>query len=173
MRSRLALVAAMPLFLGGCASAGGLIAPRPAPPITVYAPAAASADGLGYDALRLGPDRWRVWYTTPPGSGAELAERYALRHADELALDHGYDWFRVQYETAPRHGEDHRPVTPDGALTPHFSDSAGPQGLVGRARGWLPGGPAMQVTAVLDIEAGRGPRPGGARDAAAIVGSYP
>ena len=33
------------------------------PPLNAYGPSSASMSGLGYDALQLGPQNWRVWYT--------------------------------------------------------------------------------------------------------------
>ncbi len=60
---------------------------------TEYGPA--DAKGYGYTQTRLEDDRFRVAFSgdgaTPPG----VVEDFALRRAAELALDNGYDWFRV------------------------------------------------------------------------------
>lgn len=156
-------------LLSGCAS-------RAAPPIEVYAPAAASMTGAGYDALQTRPGRWRIWFTGSDRTDRALIERYALRHAAEVSLDAGAPWFRIVYNADTRHETGYRPVQPDGGLTPAYVQDAPRPGPLGMVRTWLrrdsPGGGA-QVTAVLDIELGRGPRPGGAHDAAMIVGSYP
>lgn len=58
-----------------------------------YGPA--DAKGFGYEETRIENDRYRVVYGGSGGMPPELVEDYALRRAAELALDNGYDWFRV------------------------------------------------------------------------------
>lgn len=141
--------------------------------LNVYSPAAASVDGLGYDALQTAPNRWRVWYTIDDQRERQLAEHYALRHAAEITLEQGARWFRIHYDAAPTHSEDLRVTTSDGTLTHSFERSAAP-GPMSVVRNWIRrAGNQGQITAVLDIETGYGPRPGGTYDAVAIAGSYP
>lgn len=141
--------------------------------LNVYSPVAASVNGLGYDALQTAPNRWRVWYTIADQRERRLAEQYALRHAAEIALEHGASWFRVHYDAAPTHSEDLRVASSDGTLTQSFERSAEP-GPLSVVRNWVRrAGNQGQITAVLDIETGSGPRPGGTYDAIAIAGSYP
>lgn len=141
--------------------------------LIAYGPASASFDGLGYDALQTAPDRWRVWFTVPGQTERARAEQYALRRAAEISLEHGMGWFRVHYDAAPAHADDHRIVSPDGRLTQSFERTATP-GPMGIVRHWIRrAGNQGQITAILDIETGQGLRPGGAYDAAAIAGSYP
>ncbi|HCR66484.1 MAG: hypothetical protein CMH90_05410 [Oceanicaulis sp.] len=162
----LALVA-----LTGCAVTSDAFV---SPPLSAYGPASASVDGLGYDALRTGPDTWRVWYTAPARTDDAQVEQFALRHAAETVHNAGYDWFRIRYDATPRHADGYRPVSRSGDITPAYVDEverAGPMGLV---RNWIfREGPQGQITAILDVQGGRGARPGGAHDPVVIIGSYP
>ena len=58
-----------------------------------YGPA--DEDGFGYAEQKIEDDRYRVIYRGSGGMPPELVEDYALRRASELALENGYDWFRV------------------------------------------------------------------------------
>ena len=167
--------------LAGCAATGaGLGGGAGGEP--VFAPAAAEASGLGYDHVRLGPDVYRVWFSAPAGTDPALVERLALRHAAELALAAGADHVQVLARIAPRHAATQRPVDPEGAPVAGFGsvDEAAPRTLPEAARARLAAlaalagrGPQRQVTALLDVRFGTGPRPAGAIDAAVYAGSFP
>lgn len=60
---------------------------------TTYGPA--DTKGFGYETTRIESDRYRVTYRGSGGMPAALVEDYALLRAGEIALDEGYDWFRV------------------------------------------------------------------------------
>lgn len=166
------LTGSLALFaLGGCSVTSDAFV---SPPLNAYGPASASVDGLGYDALRITPETWRVWYTANARADRAQVEQYALRHAAETVHTAGYDWFRIRYDATPRHASGYRPVNRSGEITPAYVDDvqrAGPMGLV---RNWIfREGPQGQITAILDVEGGRGARPGGAYDPVVIIGSYP
>lgn len=80
---RLILAAAATIVVVACATAVG----------TAYAPA--DSKGYGYAETRIEADRYRITFAgdgaTPPG----VVEDYALLRAAELAVENGYDWFRV------------------------------------------------------------------------------
>ncbi|WP_156776012.1 hypothetical protein [Oceanicaulis sp. HTCC2633] len=144
------------------------------PPLSAYGPSSASMSGMGYDALQVGPQQWRVWYTGHAGASELLVEQYALRHAAEVAATAGYDWFRVTYDDNTRHANGYRPVSRTGEITPAYMEEVERTGPMGIVRNWVfREGPQGQITAILDIEAGRGSRPGGAYDPVAILSSYP
>lgn len=56
---------------------------------------AADGKGFGYEDTRIEADRYRITYRGSGGMPPEVVEDYALRRAGELALQNGYDWFRV------------------------------------------------------------------------------
>lgn len=144
------------------------------PPLNAYGPSSASMSGLGYDALQLGPQNWRVWYTGNAHAREALVEEYALRHAAQVAASAGYDWFRVVYDDNTRHADGYRPVSRTGEITPAYMEEVERTGPMGVVRNWIfREGPQGQLTAILDIEAGMGARPGGAYDPVVILSSYP
>ena len=67
------------ILLAGCASTP-----------TSYGPA--ENNGLGYSHYQIQKDRFRVSFT---GKTPEEAERYVLRRAAELTLNHQFDHFKV------------------------------------------------------------------------------
>jgi len=144
------------------------------PPLSAYGPASASSSGMGYDALQIGPQQWRVWYTGHASASEAQVEQYALRHAAETAANAGFDWFRVVYDDNTRHADGYRPVGRTGEITPAYVEDVERTGPMGIVRDWIfREGPQGQLTAILDIEAGRGTRPGGAYDPVVILRSYP
>jgi hypothetical protein len=78
-------ILAISLFaaLAACATAVG----------TAYGPA--NEKGYGYAEQRIEADRWRVSFAGDGGTPPDVVEDYALLRAAELAVEHGYDWFRV------------------------------------------------------------------------------
>ncbi len=77
------IAAALALALAACATAVG----------TAYAPAGKS--GYGYSETRIEEGRYRVTFAGDGATPANVVEDYALLRAADLALEGGYDWFRV------------------------------------------------------------------------------
>jgi hypothetical protein len=71
------------LALAACATAVG----------TPYAPA--NRQGYGYFATKIEGDRYRVSFAGDGATPAAVVEDYALLRAAELAVENGYDWFRI------------------------------------------------------------------------------
>ena len=71
------------LSLAACAAVG---------PAT-YGPA--DSKGFGYEETRIESDRYRITYRGSGDMPPEIVEDYALKRAGELALENGYNWFRV------------------------------------------------------------------------------
>jgi len=107
------------------------------PPLSAYGPSSASISGMGYDALQVGPQQWRVWYTGHAGASELLVEQYALRHAAEVAATAGYDWFRVTYDDNTRHANGYRPVSRTGEITPAYMEEVERTGPMGIVRNWV------------------------------------
>ena len=80
---RLILAAAAAAMLVACATAIG----------TAYGPA--DSKGYGFTETRIEADRYRVAFAGDGATSQQLVEDYALLRAAELALENGYDWFRV------------------------------------------------------------------------------
>ncbi|MEX0645970.1 MAG: hypothetical protein WD076_11715 [Parvularculaceae bacterium] len=85
MRLILAAAAAgmLAAMLAACATAVG----------TAYAPA--DRKGYGYTETRIEGDRYRVSFAGDGATPQQAVEDYALLRAAELALENGYQWFRV------------------------------------------------------------------------------
>lgn len=150
-------------LLAACAAPG-------APPI--YAPAAADARGIGYDAFRLDARRWRVWFTAEGETDPAVLERYAIRRAAEVTLQNGYDWFVVEDRDRFRHDRDARPDGLGGLSNAMRTSEPIEEGRIEATRRRLtPFAGALQSVSVT-ISAGRGPRPGGAYDPVVVIGSY-
>ncbi len=71
------------MMLAACATAVG----------TAYAPA--DSKGYGYTETRVEADRYRVVFSGDGATPVAAVEDYALLRAAELAVENGYDWFRV------------------------------------------------------------------------------
>lgn len=71
------------LLIGACATAVG----------TPYAPA--NRQGYGYVSTKIEGDRFRVSFAGDGATPADVVEDYALLRAAELAVENGYDWFRI------------------------------------------------------------------------------
>jgi hypothetical protein len=84
---RKSIIAAALLGLAACATAVG----------TQFAPA--DSRGYGYAATRIEGDRFRVSFAGDGATPAETVEDYALLRAAEIAVENGYDWFRVVART--------------------------------------------------------------------------
>jgi hypothetical protein len=77
------IAALLALTLAACATAVG----------TAYAPAGKS--GYGYSETRIEEARYRVTFAGDGATPVTVVEDYALLRAADLALENGYDWFRV------------------------------------------------------------------------------
>ncbi|MGE0181712.1 MAG: hypothetical protein AB7F91_11920 [Parvularculaceae bacterium] len=71
------------LALAACATAVG----------TAYAPA--DSKGYGYAETRIEANRYRISFAGDGATPMTVVEDYALLRAAELAVENGYDWFRV------------------------------------------------------------------------------
>jgi len=69
--------------LAACATAVG----------TLYGPA--DSKGYGYAETRIEADRYRVVFAGDGATPPNVVEDYALLRAAELAVENGYDWFRI------------------------------------------------------------------------------
>ena len=81
--ARAALAGALVTVLAACATASG----------TAYAPA--DKRGYGYSETRIESDRYRIAFAGDGATPRDRVEAYALRRAAELAVENGYEWFRV------------------------------------------------------------------------------
>ncbi len=80
---RMVFIGAAAMLLAACATAVG----------TAYGPA--DSKGYGYTQTRIEADRYRVVFTGDGATAPETVEDYAMLRAAELAVENGYDWFRV------------------------------------------------------------------------------
>jgi hypothetical protein len=150
---RLALISAAALALSACAT-------QP----TVYQPATGPS-AVGYSEYRIEPGRYRITFRGGSGAPAGYVNDLALRRAADLAVQDGYDWFRV----ADRFME----AEPDRG--PRFSVGVGVGGGSG-GYGYRGGGTAVGVgvgtefpvggyggvvKATLEVTMGKGPKPAG------------
>jgi len=155
---RLLLAAFAAASLAACASA----------PSTVYAPAASTANGSGYEDIRIESDRWRVSFTGVGDASEAQVERLALRRAGEIALENGYSWFEVVDRRVGREGSDRSPVRVGGSVGRSWGSGGFSGTGVGIGVSLSPGEQARR-TVSLEIIAGSGePRPEQAYDAAAV-----
>jgi opacity protein-like surface antigen len=155
---RLLLSALAALALAGCATAPTVYQPAPGP------------NAVGFSEYRIEPGRWRVSFLGGSGAPAGYVSDLALRRAADLAIQEGYDWFRVSdrfMEALPDRG-------------PRFSVGVGVgggSGGYGYGRGYrrsgtsvgvgvgttFPvGGQGGVVKATLEVMMGKGPKPPGA-----------
>jgi hypothetical protein len=80
---RIAVSVLLALAVAACAS-----------PPTIYHPAATVQD-MGWRATKIENDRYRVSFRANPDLKAPQVEDMALRRAAEIAVNDGYQWFRV------------------------------------------------------------------------------
>lgn len=73
------------LGLAACATAVG----------TKYGPAGKSS--YGYSEARIENDRYRINFAGDGATPRQAVEDYALLRAADLALENGFDWFRVVF----------------------------------------------------------------------------
>jgi len=122
---------------------------------TVYQPAAGPR-AVGFSDMRIERDRYRITFQGGPGAPAEQVADYALLRAADLALEQGFDWFRVTDRAMGHSGRDGGPRLSVGT----GSTSFGRHSAVGVGVGTsfdLGGGPALAQT--IEVLMGRGPPP--------------
>lgn len=144
--TRLILAAVTALSLAGCATAP-----------TVYQPAA-TANGVGYHEYRIEPGRYRVTFQGGPGAPVQQVQDYALLRAADLALQEGYDWFRVA-DRFLQGRPDNSPRVSFGVGGASYGHSSSVGVGVGMGSYSLGGGPAVAST--IEVVMGRGARPHG------------
>jgi hypothetical protein len=141
---RLIAPLAAALALSACASAP-----------TVYQPAAGPR-AVGFSDMRIERDRFRITFQGGPGAPPEQVADYALLRAADLALEQGYDWFRVTDRTMSRRGGDGGSRLSVGTGSASF----GRHSAVGVGLGTsfdLGGGPALAQT--IEVLMGKGAPP--------------
>jgi len=150
---------ALALLLAACAAVG------PA----AYGPA--DEKGFGFSQTRIEDDRYRVVYRGSGGMRPEQVEDYALRRAAELALDEGYDWFRVVSRDMAR---DQRGGVSLGAGVGSGSYGRRSGVNVGVGGNFGKVGAQDYFTARLEVLMGKGEAPddSGAYDARSIASSF-
>lgn len=60
---------------------------------TSYAPA--DSKGYGYTETKIEADRYRISFAGDGATPPSVVDDYALLRAAELAVENGYDWFRI------------------------------------------------------------------------------
>lgn len=155
---RLVVSALAALALSACASAP-----------TVYQPAAGPT-AVGYSEYRIEPGRYRITFRGGPGAPAGYVSDLAIRRAADLAIQDGYDWFRVsdrfiegQPDRGPRMsiGVGGGSGGYDGYGGYGYRRRSGVSVGVGVGTTFnLGGGPA--VAATMEVMMGKGPKPAGA-----------
>lgn len=127
---------------------------------TVYAPAT-GPKASGFSEYRLENDRWRVTYRGGSGAPAMQVADLALLRAGELAIQTGYDWFRVVDrfdETRGGGGGGPRTSLSVGGGSSNYG--WGRSSGVGLGIGTsfdLSGGP--QISRTIEVVMGKGPKP--------------
>jgi hypothetical protein len=139
-----------------------------APTPTLYGPSLAGGSGVGYDALRVEDDRWRVSFTGGPGASREQVERLALRRAAELSLANGFEWFEVVDRRFEQEGDNRSPVRVGGSVGRTFGSGGFSASGVGLGITLSPGQERRSIV-TLEIIAGSGPKPDTAYDAAYLA----
>ncbi len=121
---------------------------------TPYGPA--NAKGYGYQDSRIEDNRVRITYRGDGATSPERVEDYALLRAAELALEGGYDWFRVVRRDLS--GEEKGGVSLGAGLgTGSYGRSSGVSVGVGGNLGRI--GSSQYYTARLEALFGKGEKP--------------
>ena len=142
--TRLLASLALVLSLGACATAP-----------TRYQ-AAVGPEAVGFSDMRIESDRYRVTFRGGPGAPAEQVADYALLRAADLALEQGYDWFRVTDRFTRAAGRDNGPRISLGTGGGSFGGSTAVGVGVGTSFN-LGGGPSVAQT--IEVLMGKGSPP--------------
>ena len=121
---------------------------------TAYGPA--DQKGYGYSETRIEADRYRVVFAGDGATPPDLVEDFALLRAAELAVENGYDWFRVagrSMDGAERGGVNIGAGVGGGSFGRRSSVGVGVGGDLGRV------GARRFFTARLEVLFGRGAKP--------------
>ncbi len=133
------------IALSACATAVG----------TAYAPA--DGKGHGFTETRIEADRYRVSFAGDGATSPEIVEDYALLRAAELAVENGYDWFRIvgrSMDQQEKGGVGVGAGLGSGSSGRRSGVSVGVGGNLGTVGG------RKFYTARLEVLMGRGERPG-------------
>lgn len=145
---RLVLSALAALSLAACATP------------TVYQPAMRPQD-VGYSEYRIEPGRFRVTFRGGDGASAGYVTDLAIRRAADLAIQEGYDWFRVSDRfVEARPGTGPRFSVGVGGGSSSWGRRSGSSVGVGLGT-TFGGGGDMALTATLEVLMGKGPKPPG------------
>lgn len=148
------------LVMTACSS----IEPTP----TTYEPLEYSGTRIGFEETRIENDRWRVTFTGGPQSDRGDVDGHAMRRAAELALTHGYDWFRVVNRRYEQEGENDSPLDVGGTAGAMWNSRGGSATRLSINVSVSPEN-ERRTTVVMEIIAGSGPVPDNAHDAMAIA----
>jgi hypothetical protein len=144
--SRLIVVALAALSLAACATTP-----------TVYQPAA-GPKAVGYSEYRIEPGRYRITFRGGSGAPAQQVFDYALLRAADIAIEQGYDWFRVYDRFTESSGYDSGPHVGVGVGGSNYGHSSSVGVGVGTSFNL---GPGPAVSATIEVVMGKGPRPEG------------
>jgi hypothetical protein len=152
---RILIASLLVLSLGACAS-----------PPTVYQPAATVQD-MGWRATKIENDRYRVSFRANPDLKAPQVEDMALRRAAEIAVNDGYQWFRVVSRNTEQVGGNR-----GGGTSVGVGGSSGSYGSsVGVGIGFDLSPDSRRYETALEILLGKGAKPdeANAYDARAVL----
>ncbi len=119
--------------------------------------AAAGPRAVGFTDTRIETDRYRITFQGGPGAPAEQVADMALLRAADLAIEQGYDWFRV----TDRYTRTDRPGGGSTLSVGAGSGSFGRHSAFGLGLGTsfdLGGGPAFSQTLEILLGKGQAPR---------------
>ncbi len=145
------------LLLAACASAP-----------TVYRAQAGAPNDVGYSEYRLEAGRYRVTFQGGPGASEAQIADYALLRAAELALQDGYDWFRIADRSTTGSGYDRGPRMSVGGGSASFGRNSGFGLGVGTSFNLGPG-PAFSRSIEVVFGKGAPPRDRDVYDARDVV----
>jgi len=121
---------------------------------TVYQPAAMVQD-MGWRATKIENDRYRVSFRANPDLRAPQVEDMALRRAAEIALNDGYQWFRVVSRNTEQVGGNRR-----GGTSVGVGGSSGSYGSsVGVGIGFNLSPDSRRYETTLEVLLGKGAKP--------------
>ncbi|MDZ4762769.1 MAG: hypothetical protein SGJ21_17045 [Alphaproteobacteria bacterium] len=135
-------------------------------PPTVYGPAA-SSEAAGYRQVKIETERYRVSFRANPDLNSQDVEDLALRRAAEIAVQDGYQWFRVVDRRTEQVGGRN-----NGGTSVGVGGSSGSYGGgVGVGVGFDLSPDSRRYETTLEILLGRGAKPSDASayDARAIL----
>ncbi len=122
---------------------------------TVYAPMAKPGTS-GYSESRIQSDRWRITFRGGSDAGRNRVSDLALLRAAQIAVEQGYDWFKLteRYgEVSPPRG----PILSIGGGTASYGRGGGVD--VGAGVGGIPLGGGPTISETIEVVLGKGELP--------------